>query len=369
MIHFIIGTKAQFVKMAPLMFLLEQEQTPYRLLDLGQHAALTGAILNDFGIHPAVSHVSTARGNVENYRQALPWLLACARLILSKRKRLLERHFNGASGGVLIHGDTASTLLGLYLGKRAGLRVGLVEAGLSSHRLFDPFPEEIIRRHAEHRADFLFAPDSVAESRLRAMDLRGAICNTLYNTGLDAVSLIIQRHNLMAAPPDAGTYSILTLHRLETLTSGRKLRRAIQHAIRLAGYMGPVRFFLHGPTRLALERQRLMEMLNDNPAFTLAPLLPYPEFIRQILHCRYLLTDGGSIQEEAAYLHVPCLILRSRTERQHGLGNNARLATFDVKSDCDFLKAADNGRNGFHHNHDLAASRRIMDFMKHAVSC
>ena len=162
MIHFIIGTKAQFVKMAPLMFLLEQEQSPYRLLDLGQHAALTGAILNDFGIHPQISRISTAHDNVESYRQALPWLLSCARLILGTKKRLLEQHFSSFSGVVLIHGDTASTLLGFYLGKRAGLRVGLVEAGLSSHRLFDPFPEEIIRRHAEHRADFLFAPDSVA---------------------------------------------------------------------------------------------------------------------------------------------------------------------------------------------------------------
>ncbi|MGH2510235.1 MAG: UDP-N-acetylglucosamine 2-epimerase, partial [Ktedonobacteraceae bacterium] len=200
--------------------------------------------------------------------------------------------------------------------------------------------------------------------RLRSRKLHGQICNTQYNTGLDALSLIIQKHDLMTKPSDAGTYSVLTLHRLETLSRGKKLRQAIQYAIRLADSIGPIRFFLHGPTQRALERHDLLKNLQDNPAFTLAPLLPYPEFMRQVLHCRYLLTDGGSIQEEASYMQKPCLILRNRTERRHGLDSNSRLAAFDEHRDLEFLRMAENKQPDFRLNLELSASRKILSFIK-----
>src|SRR6185503_3066167 len=182
MIHFIIGTKAQFIKMMPLMHLLEAEGRPYHLLDLGQHGALTQRIVQDFGLSPPATRLTGTAQNVESYGHAASWLAHSVSRLLWSRRRLLDTCFQGEGGISLIHGDTASTLLGLHLGRRAGLKVGLVEAGLSSGNAFDPFPEELIRRHAERRADLLFPPDAKGAGRLRSLRLRGQVTQTAYNT-------------------------------------------------------------------------------------------------------------------------------------------------------------------------------------------
>ncbi|MDE2091445.1 MAG: UDP-N-acetylglucosamine 2-epimerase [Gammaproteobacteria bacterium] len=363
MIHFVIGTKAQFIKMAPLMYVLEESNRPYHVLDLGQHAALTDTILHDFGVSPHIARVSARSTNVESYKQAVSWFARCGRLLLSQRRNLLERYFDNSNSVALIHGDTLSTLLGLYLGHRAGLRVALVEAGLSSRSLLNPFPEELIRRHVESRAELLFAPDEHSRDRLTSRRLRGAIYSTMYNTGRDALALVIQKHQLMSPAPDAGSYSVLTLHRLETLSRQNRLERVIRHVMRLSETIGPIRFFLHGPTQRALTRSGLLKVLEKHPAFTLMPLKPYPEFIRQIVHCRFLLSDGGSIQEEASYLNKPCLILRERTERLHGMHANACLASFDMMTDADFLKDRECIRETVHFDFELKASRYLLNIV------
>ena len=366
MIHLIIGTKAQFIKMMPLMHLLETGQRPYHLLDLGQHGAITRRIVEDFGLAPQVTRLSETAENVESYGHAARWLASGVSRLFWSRRRLLDTCFRGQDGISLIHGDTASTLLGLHLGRRAGLRVGLVEAGLSSGDAFDPFPEELIRRHAERKADLLFPPDAKGAARLRSLGLRGRVVQTAYNTGRDALMLVIQRHGLERPPADAGQYSVMTLHRLETLSRGSLLKRIVAHAEELSGRIGPVRFFLHGPTHAALLRNGLLERLEKHPAFTIAPLLPYPQFVHQLLHCRYLLTDGGSIQEEASYLEKPCLILRRRTERDNGLGRNIRLASYDAAEDLQFLHAWEMREEKFAPDFSFQASRQILDIVEAA---
>ena len=157
-----------------------------------------------------------------------------------------------------------------------------------------------------------------------------------------------------------------TLHRLETLSRGTLLKRIVAYAEELSGRIGPVRFYLHGPTRAALLRNGLLEKLERHPSFTVAPLLPYPQFVHQLLHCRYLLTDGGSIQEEASYLEKPCLILRRRTERDNGLGRNARLASYRADDDVEFLKDWESRHQSFVTDFSFQASRQILDVVEAA---
>jgi UDP-N-acetylglucosamine 2-epimerase len=176
--------------------------------------------------------------------------------------------------------------------------------------------------------------------------------------------LVIQRHGLDRPPADAGRYSVMTLHRLETLSRGALLKRIVNYAEELAARIGPVRFYLHGPTHAALLRNGLLETLEKHPAFTVAPLLPYPQFVHQLLHCRYLLTDGGSIQEEASYLEKPCLILRRRTERDNGLGRNARLASYIADDDVRFLQACETRDEKFTADFSFQASRHILDVVE-----
>ena len=334
--HIIVGTKAQFIKMAPIARLLEERGWPYRVLDLGQHGSITPGIVRDFGLQPDQIHVIPWDSTVASYGQALRWAGALVARIASPRKRLTRDLLMRPAGHALIHGDTLSTLFGLHLARRLGLRVGLVEAGLSSGNCLDPFPEEMIRRHVEKRADFLFAPDHASADCLKERGLKGKVINTEYNTGRDALLLIASLHaEKTRSVPTFRT--VLTLHRAETISHMGRLCSIMNHVIGLAPNIGPIRFYLHEPTRRALVRGRLMKQLQDSEHFQLCPLGSYPEFTGDLVRAKYILTDGGSIQEEASYINKRCLILRRRTERGHGLGETAMLASMNIESDLQFL--------------------------------
>lgn len=339
MIHFAIGTKAQFIKMAPLMRLLEDARESYHLLDLSQHGNLTGKILSDFDLKPTITSLRKTKKSVTTYFQAISWFAYGIYQAVARRRHARDRLFLGQKGIVLLHGDTLSTLLGLYLAKAAGLKTALVEAGLSSGNLLDPFPEEWIRRHTGKKVDFLFPPDKISESWLRQRNFKCPIINTAYNTGRDSLSLIVSKHALNTERSEmSGKYGVATLHRLETLSNKQRLTRAIRHILILARELGPVKFYMHPPTENAMKKYGLITEIESSPRIELHGLEPYPKFISSLMGARFILTDGGSIQEEASYLMKPCLVLRNRTERSDGIGNNAVLASWNAETDAAFLK-------------------------------
>lgn len=339
MIHFAIGTKAQFIKMAPIMHLLQKSGEPYHLLDLSQHGSITGKILNDFDLKPVITSLRKSNQSVTTYTQAIGWFIHGLWQSVAPRRHLRKRLFLGQDGVVLLHGDTLSTLLGLYLAKAAGLKTALVEAGLSSEKLLDPFPEEWIRRHTGKKVDFLFPPDETSESWLRQRNFRCPIINTGYNTGRDSLSMIVEKDASITERYETyGAFGVATLHRLETLSNKRRLSRAIRHILALASRLGPIRFYMHPPTENALKKSGLIDEVKSSAHIVLHGLEPYPHFIHSLMAARFILTDGGSIQEEASYLKKPCLILRNRTERSDGLGKNAILGTWDVETDTTFLE-------------------------------
>ena len=254
--HIVIGTKAQFIKMAPIARLLQDMGWPYRLLDLGQHGSITPGIVRDFGLEADHIYVLPAGATVSTYSQALRWIVAAATRIASSRRTLEAELIKQPAGYALVHGDTISTFLGLHLARRIRLRLALVEAGLSSGRLFEPFPEELIRRHVEKRADVLFAPDEDSAERLRKRRIKGEVVHTEYNTGRDALLLIAAARD-NSAEQSTPVSTVLTLHRAETISRPSRLREIIGHVIRLAPEIGPIRFFLHEPTRRALVRANL----------------------------------------------------------------------------------------------------------------
>jgi UDP-N-acetylglucosamine 2-epimerase (non-hydrolysing) len=361
MIHFAIGTKAQFIKMAPLMYVLQQGNRPYHLLDLSQHATLTSQILEDFRLRPPVTHIETRSKSVTTYGDALLWLVRGFAKTLRRAPVVRDKYFLGKCGVVMIHGDTLSTLLGLRLARSAGLPVAMVEAGLSSGSYFDPFPEEWIRHYAAKHARYLFPPDERAEQRLLSRRLPGTVVRTPYNTGRDALQLIQFLHRPATTGETAGSFGVATLHRLETLAHRKKLERAIRLIRQISEKLGPIRFYTHPPTVNALVRTGLMTELQDSPGIQMRNLAPYPEFAASLVASRFILTDGGSIQEEASYLNKPCVLLRNRTERNEGLERNTFLTSWNADSDASRVLALCSepepgcGAPGF------AATRAILD--------
>jgi UDP-N-acetylglucosamine 2-epimerase len=131
-------------------------------------------------------------------------------------------------------------------------------------------------------------------------------------------------------------YVLTTIHRVETIYSHQRLEMIVDLLQRISKTKKVI-FVLHEPTRDQLEKNKLMETLRENSGIELLPLQSHLTFIQLISNADFVITDGGSIQEETYYLNKPCLIMRSRTERDEGLNKNAYLAMFDEKRIDQFL--------------------------------
>jgi UDP-N-acetylglucosamine 2-epimerase (non-hydrolysing) len=326
MIHVFIGTKAQFIKMAPILKELQSRGKSFNLIDAGQHRGLTAELLQQFGIGEPDVVLRHERSNIKTVPQALAWSMWHFLRILFTPRRNLRQIFKGQGGVCLIHGDTLTTLISLLYAKRCGLFVAHVEAGLWSFNLLDPFPEEIIRRIAMCASDLLFAPSDSAFQNLLKMGYGKKAVQIGANTGLDSVRYAVHRMKRDKLPSQP--YAVVTIHRMETIFSYTRLKTIVE-TIRNAARERAVMFVLHEPTRNQLRRLGLLRELLEIENVTLLPLLSYLEFIGFIAGADYVITDGGSIQEECYYLNKPCMVLRARTERKEGIGENAFLAEFD----------------------------------------
>ena len=186
MIHVVLGTKAQLVKMAPVMVRLRERGVPYRFIHTGQHQATMSEMLEEFELKPPDVVLHTGRDIVSLPQMAI-WLLR----ILTKCAVARREIFGSDSPGiVLVHGDTFSTLLGALMGRVAGLRVGHVESGLRSFDLLHPFPEEITRLLTFRLSHILLLPGR--DSARNVARYRREMVNTGANTLADTVALAAQ---------------------------------------------------------------------------------------------------------------------------------------------------------------------------------
>lgn len=332
-----LGTKAQYIKTAPLLRLLQARNINYRLIDSGQHAALTPTLRRELGVREPDFALASA-GNVTTVREAAVWFLRQLCLAVLRPGRLRDVIFGGARGVCVIHGDTPSTLLALILAKRAGLKVAHIEAGLRSFNVLKPFPEELIRIVVMRFSDHLFAPSDSAMANLRAMGLHRRAVHIGQNTNVEALYHSLDKAATSGLPARLATaqYALVTIHRVETILNKRRLSKVISLIERIAAER-PVAFVMHDPTRVQLRRRGLLERLERSASLTILPLMDHGAFARLIEQAAFVVTDGGSIQEECHYLGVPCLVMRGETERFEGVDGNVVLSRFDEAAIGSFL--------------------------------
>jgi UDP-N-acetylglucosamine 2-epimerase len=319
-LHVFIGTKAQYIKTAPVLRLLDERGVDYRLIDSGQHAEISAQMRRDLGIRePDVvlggDRDVTSIPGAARWAAGLAWRLADGR-------RLRREVFGGDGGICVVHGDTPSTLLSTLMAHRAGLRVAHLEAGLRSHSLLHPFPEELIRLVVMRMADLLFAPDDTAVANLHEMGVRGTVVALSANTSRDAVAAA--RVGAVAATGPV----IVTMHRVENLHRSSAVDGFVSLVERIATRW-PVRFVVHGPTADVL-RRRGSDARLEAAGVERSSLVPHHEFVALLAAAPFAVIDGGSIQEECALLGVPTLLWRARTERPDGLGANVVLSRYDA---------------------------------------
>lgn len=355
MIDVFIGTKAQYIKTAPLLRMLSEQREHYHLIDSGQHADFTRGLRASLGVkEPDVCLADN--GDIASVGAAIVWMIKQLFTALFQPTYLREAVFSPGAGYCVIHGDTPSTLIALIMARRAGKRVAHLESGLSSFRWYRPFPEEMIRQLCARYCDLLFAPSDWAAANLEAMGVPGEIINIGQNTNVEALYYALG--NARTAPRNK-PYALVTIHRVETILSRRRLTFTVE-LVRALTERLPVTFVLHPPTVRKLKDFKLMKTLEETGNLELLSLMDHGNFLSLLRDAEFVITDGGSIQEEAYYLDTPCLVLRSETERQEGLGENVQMGQFDRAVIENFIAQYTDFRRG-ERTANQRPSRRVLD--------
>lgn len=328
MIHIIIGTKAQLVKMAPVMATMAGSGIPYNFIYTGQHRATIEEMLADFGVKKPDMTLYDGK-DITSVFTMFSWSLRLLVVSFFNKNRI----FRGDKKGiVLVHGDTLSTLLGALMGKIAGLKVGHVESGLRSFDLFHPFPEEITRILTFRLSDILFCPGKWAMDNVS--HLNKIKINTVENTLNDSISLWDKNIQRSDHIPNHH-YAIVSLHRFENIFN-KKMLQIIVDIIEKISISHRIIFILHKPTEKKLKQMFFYERLRRNKYIEFRDRYNHSDFVALLKKCDFVVTDGGSLQEETYILGIPCLLLRKKTERQEGIGHNVILSNYDIDVVKDF---------------------------------
>jgi UDP-N-acetylglucosamine 2-epimerase (non-hydrolysing) len=331
MIHVVIGTKAQLIKMAPIMRTMKLRGIKYRYISTGQHRDTMDEILSNFGL-PGPDLALYSGVDITSIPQMLKWAFRILWRTLTRRKEIFE---NDRHGIVLVHGDTFSTLLGAIMGKVAGLKVGHVESGLRSFDLLQPFPEELTRILTFWCSDYYFCPGDWAEQNLKRF--RGIKINTGLNTLVDSLRFALPAIESM---PDTDLphrkFGIVTLHRYENVFEKAAISRLVECVERIANRQFLL-FILHKPTKNNLEKFGLYERLSQNSNIEMRPRYDYLRFMKLMKAADFVVSDGGSNQEECYYWGKPVLLLRNVSERPEGIGQNAVISRYEPKVIDHFL--------------------------------
>lgn len=319
----VMGTRPEAVKFAPVIRAAAgRPAIEMQVCVTGQHPALVDSVLKFFGI--GVQHrLSVMRRNQDLAALTTRILEGVRDVLLATRPDLM-----------LVHGDTATCFASALAAFYERTPVGHIEAGLRTHELSAPFPEEGMRQMVSRLAAFHFAPTA---ANVAALEQEGIPAERIYltgNTGIDAV--LWARGRIRRADPLASLEKnkrsqiqsakrrvLITSHRRENLGGG--IRNICEAVATLAArhprtaWVFPVH---PNPEASRCVQARLGAIRN----VALLPPVEYPQFVALMDQSDFLISDSGGVQEEAAALQKPVLVTRWKTERTEAvLGGHALL--------------------------------------------
>jgi UDP-N-acetylglucosamine 2-epimerase (non-hydrolysing) len=316
-IMLVFGTRPEAIKMAPLVHRLQAQPEAFevQVCVTAQHRQMLDQVLRVFDITPDVDL------NVMKKGQDLSDVTS---QVLLGMRQVLREHQPHA---VLVHGDTTTTLAAATASFYAGVPVGHVEAGLRTHDLDAPFPEEFNRQVVSRVARWHFAPTTTSRDNLLAERVDAARIMVTGNTVIDALHWVLKRieadsaraaglsARLARALPfdwQRERFVLVTGHRRENFGEG--FVQICQALRQLAGLFGRVHFIY--PVHLNPSVQEPVHaILAGLPNVHLIEPLDYEPFVNLLRHAYLVLTDSGGIQEEAPSLGKPVLVMREVTER------------------------------------------------------
>jgi len=293
----VVGARPNFMKVAPVLHALSKRSNVRQtLVHTGQHydANMSDVFFQQLGIPAPDINLSVGSGS--HARQTSEIMTRFEPVVLEGKPDI-----------VLVYGDVNSTVAAALVCAKLRVPVGHVEAGLRS---FDrTMPEEINRLVTDQLADLLFTPSEDGNVNLQREGISPEKIFLVGNVMIDSLVRLlptIMQHAPAGLPK---RYALVTLHRPSNVDDSDALRGILQSLLDVSRDMSVV-FPAHPRTR-----QRIADFgLNADQLRVLDPL-PYVEFLAYQRGATVVITDSGGIQEETTYLGVPCLTLRSNTER------------------------------------------------------
>lgn len=325
-IMLIFGTRPEAIKMCPLVKELQKYPEDFKTVVCvtGQHREMLDQVLRIFDVKPDYDL------NIMKPGQDLTDVTA--RVLTGLRGVFKECR----PDVVLVHGDTTTSMAGALAAFYAQIPVGHVEAGLRTHNIRSPWPEEMNRQITGRIADYNFAPTPLSEKNLIDEKAHGRIYVT-GNTVIDALHIVVDKlktdHALaleqdiilasagydVSRLADGKKLVLITGHRRENFGDG--FIRMVTAMKDLSEKYADVDFVY--PMHLNPNvRKPIHEVFGEDltrPNFFFIEPLQYLEFVRLMSKATVVLTDSGGIQEEAPGLGKPVLVMRDTTERPEAL--------------------------------------------------
>ena len=302
----VLGTRPEAIKLAPVITELRcHPDVTTRVCVTGQHREMIQPILELFNVRPDIDLALMTPD------QQLSSLTATA------LTRIEEVVASTAPDWVVLQGDTTTAMAAALAAFYRQVPVAHVEAGLRTHDLARPFPEEANRRIADALATVHFAPTELARHNLLREGAHDSAIHVTGNTVVDALLTVGRLPEVgsvgpLTCLPTNRRIVLLTAHRRESFGPGL---RDVYHAVReIADTLPDIQFVY--PVHLNPNVQEpAYAILADHERISLIPPLDYVSLVHLIRRATLILTDSGGIQEEAPTFGKPVLVLREVTER------------------------------------------------------
>lgn len=325
----VFGTRPEAIKMCPLVKEFQKHSDEFETIVCvtGQHREMLDQVLNIFEVKPDF--------DLNIMKQGQDLYDVTARVLTGMRDVFKECK----PDVVLVHGDTTTSTAAALAAFYQQIPVGHVEAGLRTHNIYSPWPEEMNRQITGRIASYNFSPTPLSESNLKEEKAQGEIYVT-GNTVIDALHMVVNKlkNNESLAKEQEGILKKAG-YDVNRLADGRKLVLITGHRRENFG-----EGFIHMVTAIKDLKDKYPEVdfvypmhLNPNVRkpihevfgedlsnlgnmFFIEPL-QYLEFVYLMEKATIVLTDSGGIQEEAPGLGKPVLVMRDTTERPEALAS------------------------------------------------
>lgn len=321
-IGILTGTRPDIIKMAPLYWEATKRGHQAVLIHTGQHYShhLFAGVYESMGLPEPAHRLET--GECKTPAESLGKMVIAVDGLLRKEKGL---------DILLTHGDTLTAMAGSLAAYLNLVPVGHVEAGLRTFSR-EPFPEQLDTRCADAASDLYFAATETNKENLLNEGFAKERVYVVGNSVVDAARWAAKRgesgkeffhaHGIDFSKPTL-YYSI---HRRETTMDKERFTAAALAAMALADQGYCVVWSIRPGTRAALKNYGLEAELKKHPDLHPIDEIPsYPHIMYLMSRCRFVCTDSGSMQEEAAALHIPCITVRYVTDRPESVEAGANL--------------------------------------------